>query len=113
MVKENHVNLYDVDDWGYNNDDNEDHHDDDEVEKKKDGGGGWGIIFLYRSLHVKEKNNWNWINVPLTSAVFSSKSRASASIDVQDWSKELESSLSLGLASNGHPSGGVLFSIPK
>ena len=38
MVKENHVSLYDVDDWGYNNDDNEDHHDDDEVEKKKDGG---------------------------------------------------------------------------
>lgn len=82
MVKENHVNLYDVDDWGYNNDDNEDHHDDDEVEKKKDGGGVGGIIFPYRSLHVKEKNNW--INVPLTSAVFSSKSRASASIDAQD-----------------------------
>ena len=46
MVKENHVNLYDVDDWGYNNDDNEDHHDDDEVEKKKDGGGvGEGSFF--------------------------------------------------------------------
>lgn len=110
MVKENHVNLYDVDDWGYNNDDNEDHHDDDEVEKKKDGGVGEGSFFF---TDVKEKNNWNWINVPLTSAVFSSKSRASASIDVQDWSKELESSLGLGLASNGHPSGGVLFSIPK
>ena len=40
MVKENHVNLYDVDYWGYNNDDNEDHHNDDEVEKKKDGGLG-------------------------------------------------------------------------
>ena len=50
--------------------------------RKKTGGGVGGIIFPYRSLHVKEKNNW--INVPLTSAVFSSKSRASASIDAQD-----------------------------
>ena len=46
MVKENHVNLYDVDYWGYNNDDNEDHHDDDEVEKKKDGGVGEGSFFF-------------------------------------------------------------------
>ena len=50
--------------------------------KRKKTGGVGGIIFPYRSLHVKEKNNW--INVPLTSAVFSSKSRASASIDAQD-----------------------------
>ena len=46
MVKENHVNLYDVDYGGYNNDDNEDHHDDDEVEKKKDGGLDEGSFFF-------------------------------------------------------------------
>ena len=55
MVKENRVNLYDVDDWGYNNDDNEDYHDDDEVEKKKDGGVGEGSCQREKQLKLDQR----------------------------------------------------------